>query len=77
MAKMRIRVATQEHGTTKRRWWIVCIAFLGPSINHFARANVSAALGSIGHEFLLNQAQLCLVPASDQRVRRTSRRKTI
>jgi hypothetical protein len=46
-------------------------------MNHFARANVSAALGSIGQEFLLKQAQLCLVPVSNQRVRRTSRRKTI
>jgi sugar phosphate permease len=77
MAKMRVSVATQEHRTTKRRWWIVIIAFLGPSINHFGRANVGAALRSIGQEFLLNQAQLCLIPASNQRVRRTSRRKTI
>ena len=77
MAEVRVSVATRGHGTTKRRWWIVCIAFLGPSINHFARANVGAALGSIGREFLLNQAQLCLVPVSNQRVRRTSRRKTI
>jgi hypothetical protein len=77
MAEVRVSVATQGHGTTKGRWWFVCIAFLGTSINHVARANVGAALGSIGHEFLLNQAQLCLVPASDQRVRRTSRRKTI
>jgi len=74
MAEVRVSVATQGHGTTKRRWWFVCIAFLGTSINHVARANVGAALGS---KFLLNQAQLCLVPASDQRVRRTSRRKTI
>ena len=77
MAKMRIRVATQEHGTTKRRWWIVFIAFLGPSINHFGLANVGAALGSIGREFHLNQPQLCLIPASNQRVPRISRRKTI
>ena len=77
MAKVRVSVAAQEHRTTKRRWWFVFIAFLGTSINHFARANVGAALGSIGQEFLLNQAQLCLVPASNQRVRRTSRRKTI
>jgi len=77
MANVRVSVAAQEHGITNRRWWIVIRAFLGPSINHFARANVGAALGSIGQEFLLNQAQLCLVPASNQRVRRTSRTKTI
>ena len=77
MAKVRVSVAAQEHRTTKRRWWFAFIAFLGTSINHFARANVGAAVGSIGQEFLLKQAQLCLVPVSNQRVRRTSRRKTI
>ena len=77
MAKVRVSVAAQEHRTTKRRWWFVFIAFLGTSINHFARANVGAAVGSIGQEFLLNQATLCLIPASNQQVRRTSIRKTI
>jgi len=62
---------------TKTRWWIVFIAFLGTSINYIGRANVGTALGFMGQEFHLNHAQLCLIPASNQPVRRTSRRKAI
>jgi hypothetical protein len=61
----------------KTRWSIDFIAFLGTSINYFGLVNVGVALGSIGQEFLLNQAQLCLVPASIQKVWRASRTKTI
>ena len=76
MAKMKVRGATQERGITKQGCWIVFRAFLGPPINYIGRANIGAALSSIGQEFLVNQAALCLIPASNQHVRRTSRRKT-
>jgi hypothetical protein len=77
MATVKVKGATRQHGITKRRWWIVIRAFLGPSINYIGSVSVGAALGSIGQEFLLNQATLCLIPASNQQVRRTSIRKTI